>query len=76
MEGRRTVLAVKSSTTALDLPLYVHDGLLHQCPHCRCFQRRDDPRRWDAVPQLELETAVLITHRLCRPCAWKFYAVN
>ncbi len=52
---------------------YLHDGMLRQCVHCRCFQRCDVPARWDAVPELERAPGAPVTHRLCRACAQLFY---
>lgn len=56
------------------MSLYLHDGMLRQCIHCRCYQRRDDVGRWDAVPELERAASALrVTHKLCPPCAQLFY---
>jgi hypothetical protein len=61
-------------TSMPDAAPYLHDGMLRQCIHCRCYQRHDDPDRWDAVPELEPAPATVpTTHRLCRACAQLFY---
>jgi hypothetical protein len=57
---------------APDAELYVREGQIKLCSHCRRVQNHSEPRRWDWVPSYLQQAPADVSHGLCEPCT-QFY---
>ena len=56
--------------------IYLRDGIILLCAHCRCSKRIDGSNQWDFVPEhLRLKGIALkhVSHGLCPICRAYFY---
>lgn len=56
--------------------VYLKDGIVTMCAHCRCSRRIDQPTQWDFVPEyLRLKglAAFQVSQGLCPLCHLYFY---
>ncbi len=51
--------------------VYVTDGIVHMCAHCR--RSRRDATTWDWVPAYLAQPPALVSHGLCGPCLHYHY---
>ena len=56
--------------------IYVRDGIVQMCSHCRRVRAHGDVERWDWVPAYVQAPPPNISHGLCAPCAHYYFAAD